>query len=231
MPHTFPGYPPLPNLIMIYAQAVPLPMISKVRWEESSLWNMFLRLAQTLPSSKLTLFLPLSLFVWAVRQAPQVSSKAGTAGCFFNEYPTGTASGKTPRPGESKTAAVLKCRSGCTQRPCNLYFGRPLWQIRASQLRKQKAWTNYCFSLRGTQAHYCSNSVFQTFATPPEKQTTTKDTAYPTFTYSKKNSFIPCQRKEDNTGIWGQNSHKLRNAISFSSVIEWTVHISKHMVN
>ncbi len=116
-------------------------MISRVRWEESSLWNMFLRLAQNLPSSKLTLFLSLSLS--AVSQAPRARSKARTGGSglswvFFNEGPAGTASGKTPRPVESKTAAVLKCKSGCTQRPCNLYFGRPLWQIRASQLESRK---------------------------------------------------------------------------------------------
>jgi len=78
----------------------------------SSLWNMFPCLAQTLPSSKLNQSLSLSLSCHSGSMSREQSrnrwnrSKLGV----FNEGPTGTASGKTPRPVESKTAAVLKCK-------------------------------------------------------------------------------------------------------------------------
>lgn len=138
----------------------------------------------SLPSPNSSIIQTHSLSLSAVIQAPWVQSKAGTGGnglnwVFFNEGPTGTASGKTPRPVESKTAAVLKCKNGHTTT-----LQSPLWQatladsckpIRKLEQTAASVWVEH-------KAHYCSTSVFETSATPPEKQTTTKDTIHPTFT-------------------------------------------------
>lgn len=132
-----PGRPPPRNIIMIYFPPTPVSVISRVRWEGSSLWNMFLRLAQTLPSSKLTVCLSLSCQPGSPsREQSRDRWKRSSLG-VFNEGPAGTASGKTPRPVGSKTAAVRKreSKAGHTQCPCNLYFGRIFWQ---SQLGSRK---------------------------------------------------------------------------------------------
>lgn len=163
---------------------------------------MFPCLAQTLPSSKLTQSLSLSLSCHSGSMSREQSrdrwrrTKLGV----FNEGPAGTTSGKTPRPVESKTAAVLKCKPGRTQQPCSLCFSRPLWQICASQLGSRKLEQTTASVWVEHKAHYCSTSVFETFATPPEKQTTTKDTIYPTFT-SKKH-FIPGQKRGQCWYLW-----------------------------